>query len=527
MEKKEISKDKRTVGEVLAVLRKYNISSTSDAHSIRLALEELGPTFVKLGQLLATQSDLFPQELCEELRGLRDEVAPMTKEEVDSVLYEAYGKPKEEVFSYFEEEAHGSASISQVHRATLKGGEDVAVKIQRIGAVESMQKDIAFIRRIVKKIPFLRKNPYMDMDALIDELSEITTNELDFTHEASNLIRFHELNEDVNYVSSPVVYPEYTTKTVLVMEYIKGFKVTDKKALEENGYDLNEIGRKYIYSFLKQVFEDGFFQADPHTGNLKISGGQIVWYDLGMMGEFTERNQNSYTDLVESLITGDVAKSYDAYLRMCTFPPKFDKEALFKDISDLVNSINITGVENMDLNLQMKQFLKLAKKHHARFDPTHTMMTRGLATVQGTIEEVFPELDFFAEVKEYAIRRRLEAVRTPKKDRDIDLLKKHAKMKKIKAIPENLATMVEQFSKGLAPVNIEMGVPEKSQPFITEIVRMLVDAFIIVALLVSSSIIVLSGLKPLVWGMPLLGLIGYSIAILMIVINFLKRMFKR
>lgn len=521
------SRKDRTLGDVLAVIRKYDISPNSDAHSIRLAFEELGPTFVKLGQLLAAQSDVFPTELYEELMSVRDEVDPMTMEEIDSILLEAYGKPKEEVFSYFDEEAHGSASISQVHRATLISGEDVAVKIQRTGAIENMQEDIAFIRSAAKKIPLFRKNSLVSIDEIIDELSEIAQSELDFTHEAANLIRFHELNEDMKYVSCPMVYQEYTTDKVLVMEYIKGIKLSNKKVLEERGYDINEIGRKYIRSFLKQVFEDGFFQAEPQQGNLKIRGGEIVWYDLGLMGEFTERNRNSFSDLVESFVTADAAKGFDAYMKMCTFPKKLDKEALFKDISIIVETISSAEFEKLDMNQEMRELMRLAKKYDGRFDRTHTMVVRGLDTVKSTVEEVFPEVDFFTEVKDYAVKLKISEFRNKNKDKGVELLRKRAKLEKITAIPENLADMVESYSKGLAPVKLEMGVPDKTQPFIMDIVRMLVESLIIVALLVSSSIIVLSGMKPLVWGIPVLGFIGYSVSILMILVNVVKRILRR
>jgi ubiquinone biosynthesis protein len=519
------NENRRTIREVLTVLRKYNISANSDAHSIRLALEELGPTFVKLGQLITTQSDLFPLELVDELRGLRDEVAPMSAEEVDQVIFEAFGRNKESVFAYFDEEAHGSASISQVHHAVLKTGEDVAVKVQRIGVPESMDKDIAFLRRLVKRIPFLRKNPYIDLNEVINELQEITHRELDFTNEAKNLERFRELNEDVKYTTCPAVYPEYTKRTVMTMEYIKGIHPTDKEALIDAGYDLKEIARKYVYSFLKQVFVDGFFQADPHTGNIKISGGQIVWYDMGMMGEVSEHERISRIDTIESLISGDVAKCYDGLIKMCTFTRKYDKEELFKDVRDFTENIYYVGVENIDINLEVRKLMKLAKKHGARIDPSYTMMSRGMATVQGTITEICPELDFFSEIKQFAIDLRLSQYRKSK-DKDIELLKKRLKLKKIKEIPENLADMVEAYSKGLVPIKIEMGIPEKTQPFIADIVKMIVDGIIIVALLVSSSIIILSGLKPLVFGIPALGFAGYVLAVLMILFNFAKRFIK-
>ena len=524
MEKKKKNK-RRTLFEVLAVMREYNVSSTANVHNIRMALEELGPTFVKMGQLIAAQSDLFPPELVDELRGLRDEVAPMTPEEVDQVLFEAYGKKEEEVFEYFDEEAHGSASISQVHHARLHTGEDVAVKIQRIGAPENMEKDLVFMRTLVRKIPFLRNNPYIELEEMVDELTRITHQELDFTHEAANLQRFRELNEDVAYTTCPAVYPEYTTQKVLVMEYIKGIHPTDRDALIREGYDLKEIAKKYVHSFFKQIFEDGFFQADPHPGNILISGGQIVWYDLGMMGEFSDRDRVSFIDTVESFITGDVAKCYDGFIRMCSFSRKIDKEGLYRDLGDIVTSINNIGLENIDINKELQGFLQLAKKYGARIDSSHTMMSRGIATVQGTITEICPEVDFYSEIKDYAIRLRLSEI-TKKKDRDIERLKKYLMFQKLKAMPENIANTIEEYSKGLAPIKMEMGITEKSQPFVKDIVRMIVDGFVIVALLVSSSIIILSGVRPLVYGIPLLGLIGYLLAGLRVAISIVRQLWK-
>ncbi|MBR2705982.1 MAG: AarF/ABC1/UbiB kinase family protein [Mogibacterium sp.] len=516
---------RRTLLDVLAVMKKYEISSTANVHNIRMALEELGPTFVKMGQLIATQSDLFPPELVDELRGLRDEVAPMTPEEVDQVLFEVYGKKKEEVFEYFDEEAHGSASISQVHHARLHTGEDVAVKIQRIGAAENMEKDLNFMKTLVRKIPFLRKNPYIELEGMVDELARVTHQELDFMHEAANLQRFHELNEGVAYTTCPAVYPEYTTSRVLVMEYIKGIHPTDRDALIREGYDPKEIAKKYVHSFLKQVFEDGFFQADPHAGNIRISGGRIVWYDLGMMGEMAERDRISAMDTAESLVTGDVAKCYDGFVRMCRFSHKYDKEELYKDVSDFAESVSAAGLENIDVNLELRKLMRIAKVHGAHMDPAHTMMSRGIATVQGTVTEICPEVDFYSEIKDYAIRLRLSEI-TKKKDRDIERLKKYMMLKKLKAMPENIANTIEEYSKGLAPVKMEMGIAERSQPFVKDIVRMLVDGFVTVALLVSSSIIILSGVRPLVHGIPLLGLIGYLLAGLRVAISIIKQLWK-
>jgi ubiquinone biosynthesis protein len=381
------------------------------------------------------------------------------------------------------------------------------------------------MKTLVRKIPFLRKNPYIELEEMVDELAKVTHQELDFMHEASNLQRFHELNEDVAYTTCPAVYPEYTTSKVLVMEYIKGIHPTDRDILIRGGYDPKEIAKKYVHSFLKQVFEDGFFQADPHAGNIKISGGRIVWYDLGMMGEFSDRDRVSFIDTLESFVTGDVAKCYDGFIRMCSFSRKVDKEGLYRDLEDIVDSISSAGLENIDINKEMQGFLRLAKKHGARINPAHTMMSRGIATVQGTITEICPEVDFYSEIKDYAIRLRLSEI-TKKKDRDIERLKRYLMFKKIKEVPENLANTIEEYSKGLAPIKMEMGISERSEPFVKDIVRMLVDGFVIVALLVSSSIIILSGVRPLVYGIPLLGLIGYLLAGLRVAISIIRQLWK-
>lgn len=171
--------------------------------------------------------------------------------------------------------------------------------------------------------------------------------------------------------------------------------------------------------------------------------------------------------------------------------------------------------------------MRITKTHHAGFNPAYTMMTRAIATVQGTITRYFPGVNNFEEFKKFVISYQLNEVKSRKKDTDIERLKKLRTMKKITQIPENLANMVEQYSKGLSPVSIEMGVPEKSQGFILEIIRMLVDGLIIVALLVSSSIIVLSRLQPYIWGIPLLGFIGYSVALLMLLFHVIRAFRKK
>ena len=526
MEKKR-PKPKRKISDFLAVIRKYNISRNSDAHSIRLALEELGPTYIKLGQILSTRSDIFPSDLCAELSNLRDEVAPMPPEVVDKVIIDAYGKPKEELFAFFDDEARGSASISQVHRATLMTGEEVAVKVQRLGAREDMEIDIEFLRWLLRKIPFVRNNPYVDLGEVIDELHETTLKELDFKHEAENLERFYELNDEIQYATCPKVYSEFKSETVLVMEYVRGINISDRERLETEGYDMKEIGRKYVQSFLKQVFIDGFFQADPHIGNIKIRDGQIVWYDMGMMGEFRDNDKTNFVNVIEGIVTADNTKCFEAICRMAVFKKGYDREAFYKDIVEYVTDLQNLSSDKIDPNRELQKLFQIARNHKISFNPAHTIMSRGIITVDGTLNQYFPEVDFLEEIKRFAKDYMIARYRKKFEDRELDMLKKRATLKKIMQIPENLANMVEQYSKGLSPVKMEMGFPEKTQDFMLEMIRMILDALVVITLIICSSIVVTTGLKPIVWGMPLISLIGYSVAALMLVINLIKRLRKR
>ena len=514
---------KRSIRGILAVLRKYSIPSDPEPRNIRLALEELGPTYVKLGQLMANRPDVIPADLCEELSNLRDEVEPMTAEEVDRVIFDAYGKKKEDIFAFFDEEPQGSASIAQVHYARLYSGEEAAVKLQRIGAAEEMEADIAFIKRLVNIVPFIRNNPYLDFNELLDELWRNTQRELNFISEANSLERFYKLNEDVAYVSCPKVYQEFTTPTVIAMEFIRGIKITDREALEANGYDMNAIGRKYVRSFLKQLVVDGFFHADPHAGNIMISDGRIVWYDMGLMGEFSQREINQFIGIIESIITKDITKGFDIFCQTAGMRDGCDKEALFRDLNDLMTSLYDMNSSSLDLNAVFQKLFQIAKNHHLSFDMSFTAMSRGIMNVSGTLKNYFPDIDFLDEIKDFAADFLNSSY---KEDKRIGFLRKKAKAEKIARIPENLANMVEVYSKGLVPIRMEMGVDEKSQIFIAGIVGLITDALMIAALLVSSSIIVLSCQDPLILGLPVLSFAGYSTAVLMMLIDHVSRLKK-
>ena len=288
---KESNKYGSRLREMTAVLRKHGITGGLTPEKLRLILEDLGPTYIKLGQIMSLHSDILPKSYCEELMRLHSEVTPMPFEQVAEVIRKSYGYEWNEVFQSIDVHPLGSASIAQVHRAVLKTGEDVVVKVQRQGIYKVMSRDISLLHKAAKLVPPGTIKDMVDINMVLDELWTVTQQEMNFLLEAASMEEFAQRNQDVAFVTTPRLYREYTTNHVLVMEYIDGFAINDKENLLANGYDLNEIGTKLVDNYIRQVMEDGFFHADPHPGNVRIRDGKIVWIDMGMMGRLTERDR--------------------------------------------------------------------------------------------------------------------------------------------------------------------------------------------------------------------------------------------
>ena len=322
--------------EMTAVLKKHGITRGVTPEKLRLILEDLGPTYIKLGQIMSLHSDILPKKYCEELIHLHSEVTPMPFEQVKEVIEEAYGFGWDEVFADIEEEPLGSASIAQVHRAVLKSGEQVVVKVQRKGIYEIMARDIGLLHKAVKLVPSATLKDMVDLDMVLDELWMVAQEEMNFLAEAANMEEFAKKNQEIVFVETPRLYREYTTSHVLVMEYIDGFAVDDKKNLLENGYDLNEIGTKLVDHYIKQVMEDGYFHADPHPGNVRIRKGKIVWIDMDMMGRLTERDRELIGNAIQGVAFNDIGMIQEAVLALGDFRGKPDQSRLYDDITNLM-----------------------------------------------------------------------------------------------------------------------------------------------------------------------------------------------
>ena len=381
------SKEYRTrLKEITSVLHKYGITRGITPQKLRMILEDLGPTYIKIGQIMSLHSDILPKRYCDELMCLRSEVTPMEFPEVKEVIEQAYGCPWNEIFAFISDTPLGSASIAQVHRAELLSGEQVVIKVQRTGIYEIMARDIGLLRKAVKLMPPISLKGMADFDQVLDELWNVTREEMNFLTEASNMEEFARRNADVVYVRTPKLYQEYTTMHVLVMEYIEGPVIDDKEKLLAGGYDLEEIGIKLIDNYIKQVMEDGFFHADPHPGNVKIQDGKIVWIDMGMMGRLTERDKELIGKAIRGIAENDIGMIQEAVMALGEFKEKPDQSVLYEDISELMSKYGSLDMGEIDVAEVMMDLMEVMKENKIRMPHGLTMLARGLTNMDACLQ---------------------------------------------------------------------------------------------------------------------------------------------
>lgn len=404
------SDNRQRLMEIVEVVRRHEITKGITPDKLCAIIEELGPTFIKLGQILSMRSDILPKTYCEALTRLRSDVAPIPFEQVKTQIENAYGRPLEEVFSSFDQQALGSASIAQAHAATLQTGEKVVVKVQREGIHEIMGRDILLLKQACKLLKYAPVNELLDFNQVLDEMWVVAQEEMNFQTEAANLERFRKLNEDVAFVSSPALYRDYTTTTVLVMECIDGTGIAQKDELTAAGYDLNEIGAKLADNYVKQIMDDGFFHADPHPGNLRVRDGKIVWLDMGMMGSLSDRQRELIGKAITGVARGDVNACRDAVLGLGEFRQKPDKHRLYRDMEDLLEKYASADLGTMDLAEVMQDMTEVMHQNGIAMPSSLTMLARGLATIEGVVAELSPELNVMSVVTARLGRRMLSDV---------------------------------------------------------------------------------------------------------------------
>ena len=498
--------------EIKDVLRKNQITRGVTPEKLRMILEELGPTYIKLGQIMSLHSDFLPKAYCDELLKLNSDVTPMPFDDVEDVINHSYGQDWRELFQFIEEAPLGSASIAQVHRARLKNGEEVIIKVERKGIYDTMARDIGLLHRLVKLIPPVGdfKN-LVDLDMVLDELWSVAQEEMDFLKEAANMDEFSRNNASVQYVTTPKLYHEYSTGHVLVMEYIDGYSLDDVESLQNAGYDMDEIGTKFVNNFIKQVMDDGFFHADPHPGNVKIRDGKIVWIDMGMMGRLSEKDRHTMIKGIRGIALHDISMVENSVLEIGEFRGKPDRERLYQDLKKFIADYGTTSMGSLDVAAAIAGLVEIMKQNRVSLPHGVSMLCRGLTHIQGVLAVISPDINMM----QIAVNRYTEDFL-----KNINWKSEFQKQARIVyrsvnkgvEIPGLVTDILKEHLEGQSVVNIDLHSSEDLTNVISAAIRNIVVGLCVAALLIASSVICTTDMTPKILGIPALGFAGYAFA---------------
>ena len=506
--------NKKRLAEVMGVLQKHQITHGMTPEKLRLIFEDLGPTYIKFGQIMSMRTDMLPAEYCRELRRLRADVRPMPEAEVRETLEKEYGKKVGEVFDQFDGHPLGSASIAQVHRARLKSGEQVVVKVERPGIFRMMEQDVSLLRKVSGLLRIIGgTGDAIDFNLVINEMWVTAQQEMDFLHEAEQAERFRLSNSEIAYIAVPRVYHPYSTSKVLVMEDMNGISIDDVDALAHQGYDLTEIGTKLAENYVKQIVDDGFFHADPHPGNLLIRGGKIVWLDMGMMGTLSPRDRHLLNDVMKAVACGNVNDVKDSFLAVMKHTGPVDHARLYAEIDDLLNKYGTFDVGGLNMLELRDDILTLVKNHHLAIPPGFSMLGRGLVTIEGVIGRLSPEINLFEVIENHLSGELLQSDVSGDLKRGLYSL--YGSSRHILSVPAQISEFLKMGIKGRTRVNVELTGAERPMHSLEVLVNRMILSILDAGLFVSSAILGISDLPKCFLGIPALSAVGFFLSLVL------------
>lgn len=497
--------------EISSILRKHKFLRGFSPEEFRAMLEDLGPSFVKIGQTLSTRSEILPKAFCDELEKLQTACEPLPFDEMLAALDAQFGSLREQIFVTIDPTPLGSASLAQVHRAVLESGEIVAVKIQRPGVKETMALDIDIMRMLARQAArFMKDEQMLDLRDVVEELWATFLEETDFRREAENLAEFARLNEDVAFIDCPKVHPELCSEYVLVMEYIDGIPIYDTEGLMEKGYHLEEIGSKMLDNYATQILDHGFFHADPHPGNVLIRAGKVVYIDLGNMGKLSARDRAGFGDIIEAVGKLDLSELKEALMRFAVSKDNavIDHTRFLADLDLLLADYGSCDVSEIDIGAFLNDILALTRQCKVTLPSSITSVSRGIVTIEGTVGPFIPNLNIVAIINDH--------IRHSKSDRDELIRALEGLTRSLRSSATGSldaltysGDALKMLTRGQLKMNMEVLGSEAPLARISKIVNRLTIALIIAGLFIGSSMLSLSTMEPRLLGVPVLAFFGY------------------
>jgi len=510
-----------TVGRYFKLGKKFFVKKTEKEaikrltlpQRARMACEDLGPTFVKLGQILSTRPDLIPHEFVEEFSKLQDKVPPFSFSEVKEIFKKELGKPIDELFIEFDERPVASASLSQVHKAKLPSGEAVAVKVQRPNIKERIKSDISILFDLVKLMEkrLINGHIYQPIE-IVKVFSKTIKQELDFISEGRNIDKFRANFKNSETVHIPKVYWQLTTSKILTMEYIKGVKISDIANLYDPQYDKKIISARGADMMLKQIFVDGFFHGDPHPGNIfVIENNVIVLLDFGMVGRVEEATMANMANLLIAAIETNTDKIIKALEEMEIINPEMDIKELKIEIKNFLDKYYGVPLKQLKIGTIIEEILEIMIHHQIKMPSDLTLLAKSLVTIEGVGRNLDPDFDMVAHTKPFAkqlISKKYSL--TNLWNRGSGSLRELFNF--LEVFPKDFLWLIRNLRKGELNIGFQHKGLDKLIHEIDRSSNRLSFSMIIAALIIGSSMILGQPIGPFIFGYPAIGIIGYLFA---------------
>ncbi len=482
-----------------------------DPENLRLVFEELGPTFIKIGQILSTRPDILPPEYITELSKLQDSAPSFSFDTVREIIEADLGKDINQLFSSIDKDPVACASVAQVHNAVLVDGIPVIVKVQRPDIENKLLEDMDILIGIVKKAPDTLKDVLLDPVEALEEIKETTKIELDFRNEVSFMVRFMNDNKDVACISVPKPIEGMSTKRVSVQERIEGIKISNKAALIKEGYEPNEIGRKLILSFLYQVFNNGFFHGDPHPGNLIISGRKIFYIDFGIMGVLDSTSRRAFNDLLRSLVSEDITQIVNLILILGIQKGPVDRNRLHDDIEKIVHNYAHSSLRNFQVSYLFKDLFEAARKNNLKLPREFTILLKSLLILEGVLSDLSPDISIMEIASAYIKDMTAEKL-LPDISLDLLMIKGMNFMIDSVGIPSQVSTILDNYISGRGKIRMDITNLDEKWVDFNKMVNRMVFALITAAIIIASALIIRVGADSAVRGVSIVGILGFFLA---------------
>ncbi len=503
--------------QLISRKNREQIEKFTRVERVRMALEELGPTFIKLGQLLSTRPDLVPLEYVRELSKLQDEVPPFSYKEVREVVKAETGKFPEDLFQSFEQASQAAGSIGQVHRALLRSGEEVVIKVQRPGIREIIEVDIEIMLHLASLMEnHLEAVEVLQPIRIVEEFARTIETEIDYLAEASHIDRFAGLFLTDKTIYIPKVFHQLTTERILTMEYIDGIKASDVDRLfGQEDYDPQLLAERGALLIFKQIFVHGFFHADPHPGNIFFLPNNIVCYlDFGMMGRLSNKDQEDVTDLIVAVVQRDEKKAGNALLKITNFQKEPDRRELDRDLAEFMDRHLYQSLQQLEVGKLLQHLLEIVSRYGLQLKPEFFLLIKALSSVESIGLMLNPEF----EIVQYAepFIRRIQSNRLSPKRLAGDAIEAGAEfLGLLKETPGEVRAILKQAREGKIKIEFEHKGLDKMFFIHDRISNRIAFAIVLASLIVASSLIVLADIPPKWHAIPIIGLTGFVVAAFM------------